>query len=285
MSELVAAHTPIMPFDDYDQRWGDTLGDHGPWIRHVPAAWTACARHDGAPVDIPARVQHDPLTLSEADTLFDAVAYWAAPLQLLIYGLGWTRPDLGLHRWVQEGMPAEEPVLWIVMQWWGKDGVYWFLEWAHVKGGLEVPIRQVPSQPWHLMTVASDGRRASHPADVLRTPTGGQRNPFGLDGDYMHLTDHLSGPLIAPRSRLLRVTEQISTTTNPNQVSRRVIVTDTYAGWYAGLLAQQPARSVNGRSVLTDVVVTPIGWLGEYRRHDATGLWFRGRSSVHLWGN
>lgn len=81
------------------------------------------------------------------------------------------------------------------------------------------------------------------------------------------------------------VVADLSATTNPSTVSRRVPVSDVYAGWYAQLMAQWPARTTNGRSVLTDVVVKPVGWLGEFRRHDQTGLWFRGRSSVHVWGN
>lgn len=69
-----------------------------------------------------------------------------------------------------------------------------------------------------------------------------------------------------------------------HELPRFQITTETYAGWYADLRHYQPGLGSNGRSVRTDVVVKPVGWMGEYRRHKQTRLWFRGRSSVHMWG-
>src|SRR5437588_10535995 len=64
------------------------------------------------------------------DGVETALAYWTALLHLLIYGLGWARPDRGLKWWYEAGKPVEEPELGFISEVWDADGqLDWFAAW------------------------------------------------------------------------------------------------------------------------------------------------------------
>ena len=234
------------------------MGDQGPWVRHIDA-------------------DHD-----------ERIAYWAPLLQLLVYGLGWTRPDIGLATWLSKGCPVVDPVLRVVNDWWGQDGVIDVIAWAGVKGGVSIALK--PSANFGSVSKQPHERPFRDNADLRRRRTTQEwQRTWGGGSDSMHLTHHVASPLILPQGHHPTHFDQRSVDAkDPHAIPRFSIVQDTYAGWYANFFRCFPtssqSRGLNGRSVRVEIFVRPVGWLGEFRQHSTTRLWFRGRSSVHLWG-
>ena len=112
-------------FDTRDWGWDRSeysraaLGGGGPWIWWLPLAWRAVADPHG---EHPLPPAPDPLRHDGDDHPSNhpyVLAWWAPLLQLLFFGSGWVRPDLGLARWFGLGQPDDDPVLKIVNRWWG----------------------------------------------------------------------------------------------------------------------------------------------------------------------
>jgi len=64
-------------------------------------------------------------------------------------------------------------------------------------------------------------------------------------------------------------------------------VAESVTGWYSALAElgnALPPRPGDG-NWRVDIHVTPIGYLGEYRRSWMTGLWFAGPHRYHSSGN
>ncbi|MCO8275240.1 hypothetical protein M1L60_32125 [Actinoplanes sp. TRM 88003] len=147
---------------------------------YLPRAWAAVADPQGShpppPDPVAARGRNDDVTAG----LNERIAYWGPFLQLLVYGLGWRRPDLGLARWHDRGLPTDDPVLAVVHRWWGRyvpDVLAWS---AHSPYFAKVG--------YHLNDAFSDqGRDQLHSKwhEAGRTDTR-WRNIFG-SGDGMHL--------------------------------------------------------------------------------------------------
>ena len=99
------------------------------------------------------------------------------------------------------------------------------------------------------------------------------------------MTHHLGAPLVlrGPHDPTFFDGRWVSPE-GQTEIPRFHIVNDRYEGWYVDFWHYQLGLGPNGRSVRTEVFVRPIGWLGEFRQHKKTGLWFRGRASVHMWG-
>ena len=96
---------------------------------------------------------------------------------------------------------------------------------------------------------------------------------------------HLTSPVeYPPKHDPIYVDRRSVKSDDSRVVPRFTIISDTYAGWYLDLPHYGLQKGPNGRSIRTDVIVKPMGWLGEFRHHSDTGLWFRGRSHVHLLG-
>ena len=262
------------------QEWAAVMGDQGPWIRHVAAAWQAAAT-DAADRPTPVRPGLD----AELD---ERIAYWAPLLHLLVFGLGWTRPDLGLAQWLERRRPLDEPILRVVDRWWGQEGVLDFLAWAASNGG--VSFRLEPNLDFHSVAHPPQDRRFPDTPELeRRRTTPDWQRTWGGGSDSMHLTHHIGSPLVfADDHNPTYLDERWVDDKDPHAIPRFWIVNDAYAGWYADFFHYFPSssqsRGPNGRSVRVDIFVKPVGWLGEFRQHRKTRLWFRGRASVHVWG-
>lgn len=252
------------------------MGDQGPWIRHLGAAWQAAAV-ETPDVDTPS----SPAITTSLD---ERIAYWAPVLHLLIFGLGWQRPDLGLQSWRRNGWPLENQVLRVVHRWWGEDRVLDLLAWMAMNGGLAFDLTQ-----------QSTSQRVAHPPRKDHLEDSAEfvqrrRSPewqwsFGGGSDALHLTQHLDAPVTPQNSPSPTVFDNHSVArANQGEIPRLCIVRDVYVGWYADFWHCQPGLGHNDRSVRTEVVVRPVGWLGEFRQHRTSRLWFRGRASEHMWG-
>lgn len=256
--------------------WAEIAGDEGPWNRHLATAWQAVAA-DVEDFAFPSR----PGTDADTDAI---IAYWAPLLHLLVFGLGWTRPDLGLASWRVKRWPLEDPVLRTIDRWWGQEGVIDFLAWFALNGGIEFDIAQ--QFDTHSMAhPPQTGRFDDSPEFEERRRSERWQAHFGGGSDALHLTHHLGAPLVlrAPHDPTFFDARQVS----PNDIEalpRFCVINDRYEGWYVDFWHYQLGLGPNGRSVRTEVFVRPIGFLGEFRQHRKTRLWFRGRSSVHLWG-
>jgi hypothetical protein len=256
--------------------WSEAAtGDVGPWARWLPKAWAMAADPNGTQEPPP-----DPHRLGVHDEL---IAWWAPITQLATSGLGWAYPIRGLARWDQTGRPASEPILSAVQRWWGDKldallaaGADW--QPAEVGGPDLTWLRPMPvargtlfQQYWHL------------PSDQNWIET------WGNNGNAFHLWPHVGtalGDELPPtmatpaNSGVLKRLYRQSGSTPP----RDVLLLDEYRGWYGQLLNTGPGQR-DGRNRRVDVVVRPLGWLGQYRRSTDTGLWFRGPHHIHELGN
>ncbi len=284
----VAAHPHAMPFEAPPLEFGDAVvlsvtdrtealedlwGDQDPWVRHLPLAWRACAEPSVG--DYP----HHPRPRIENDwSSFEAhIAFFSPLLHLLLYGLGWSRPALGLARWIEQGRPTEEPVLAVVDRWWGREVdsfVAWLAGAPNVRDNLRETMTGLPS--------SDEGRRTPYLDAFNRLRTSEEwLSVWGGGWDEMHLSGHVLAPLTESKS----APRFAHASTTGSAVPRAVLMTPAYAGWYAALRAYPEPTRFDGHDLRVDVVCPALGWLGEYRRSATTGLWFRGRHAIHVLGN
>ncbi|MDH2415809.1 hypothetical protein [Nocardioides sp. CER19] len=254
------------------------LGDNGPWVWHLKDAWHACTTD--------AREVHRPRkpALGVADWHGRFIAYWTPMFQPLLFGLGWTRPDVGLARWRDMGYPALDPILNAALRWWGKSGIEDLLAWAAIT---DVFIKQAEVFGEQVgMGLTQQGRLPDAPAWEARRHERPWKDTWKGGGDPFHLWHHAVLPLgldwspgkgahlgqlaAAPKVYDVRVGSQQGS----------VLLADTYPGWYLRL-AQKPPITDSG---VVDVVRKPVGWLGAFRRSPDTKLWHRTAHDLHLLG-
>ena len=91
---------------DHSDYSAAAVGDSGPWVWWLPLAWRAAADPSGNhPVPPPPNAQVSIFATSSQHA--HAIAWWSPLLNLLFFGSGWVRPDLGLARWLELGQPIE----------------------------------------------------------------------------------------------------------------------------------------------------------------------------------
>jgi hypothetical protein len=198
---------------------------------------------------------------------------------VLIYSLGWARPDRGLEWWFGAGKPTHDDRRLELLDVYDVDGMLdLFAAWAWTSPQL-APVsalsdltgyqddnsRVVPDGEW----LAVQERAGAH-LGIL--------SPFGGGWDPLHLSAHCSGPLerLSDGPRMLR-----------SGRSRRtaVLVLDSMRGWYRALAELGSALpDLGNRSWHVEVVIRPLGSLGTYRRSRETGLWFAGPHRLHTRG-
>ncbi|ROQ64729.1 hypothetical protein EDF36_0226 [Rathayibacter sp. PhB152] len=210
--------------------------------------------------------------------------YWTALQTLLMYRLGWTRPDLGLAWWYDKGKPTDDPTLRLISEIWDSDGnLDIFLGAALLRRG-RYPVGR-PKPDWVELPphVRPLPRRWQQWLREVETPTRGvNKYSFSLDpahpGDSLHLYGHLGEGGDSDPSAFLVPTSSENRTA--------VFVTSTADSWYGDLRNRGNKLPVSGvQSWKVEVFVKPIGYLGTYRRSMQTGLWFTGRHLYHAAGN
>lgn len=262
------------------------FGDSGPWVRHLPLAWSLAATPASAaspPPDPTDTYLEDSASGRDPNSKAHAalIAYWAPLLQLCHFGLGWSRPDLGLSRWLEMGSPTDDPVLEVIARWWSRERLGDVLAWAARTGHFQhaashiaelAELREVDLTP---LPDRYEHRRAESWSAVW---AGGS--------DPMHLGPHALVAIQSPDTTLVQSGVRRTDSSNPtgSGAANRALILPTYAGWYRTVLTERPT-AIAGRSVRTDVVCTPVGWLGQYRQSRQTGLQFRGRHRWHELGN
>lgn len=254
------------------------VGDEGPWARHVAAAWQACAGH-GMPVPLPP----DPTEDWRRGTAEheDWLAYWAPLVQLTRFALGWTRPDLGLARWIDAGRPTEDPVLAVIEGWWGVH-----LE-AYLAGAAWT-LRGVGQQLAEQGAATYRRFDDSPPvvARAVRTELSPSEGLWEGGSNVMHIQSHYAVALADQgHGEKPQAWDDAHPPRRHLDGDRAVIMLHRYLSWYRQWWAlNHQARTNSGRSLRVDVVCKPIGWVGEYRRSTETGGWFRGPHRWHVLG-
>jgi hypothetical protein len=205
-------------------------------------------------------------------------------MHLLAYGAGWPRLDLGAWWWRSVGFPVDEPVLALVDEILGSrrdELVAWLV-----------------TSPWSvdLSNVIADATGTTLPesgapsvdrawlADVERTST--DAGPYSSGGtDVLHLAIHTMSPIEDAGEPASRARWLVGAPSD----RRAVLVVDQYAGWYRELARRAASLPPlpGDRSWRIDVVCSPVGHLGTYRRSRLTGRWFCTRHGVHQagWGD
>ncbi|MDQ6613318.1 MAG: hypothetical protein M3083_00745 [Actinomycetota bacterium] len=213
------------------------------------------------------------------DPHYIAIGYWAALLHMLVFSLGWARPDRGLRWWYDAGKPTDDERLRLLRDVWDADGrLDWFAAWLWSG-------RMIETERFAQVTAyRDDGGRV----DVDRVWLERQRDdadatavyaPFSAGGwDPLHLSMHWDTPLAEPDGDafLLR---------SDTAKRRAILMADTMVGWYRALAVQgADLPALPGRSWHVDVVVRPVGLLGTYRLSRVSGLWFAGPHRFHVHG-
>ena len=92
----------------------DQLGGQREWFWSVPGVFRALAAPLSGHFVAAAPKVRDPHPQS--------LGYWAALQYLLLYRLGWARPDQGLRWWYDQGKPLDDPTLAFISEVWDTDG-------------------------------------------------------------------------------------------------------------------------------------------------------------------
>lgn len=248
-----------------------SLGEQPEWGFAIPMMWRVLSSPStGEPfVAAPAAASHK----------LEALGYWTALLNLLMYSFGWRRPDVGL-RWVRrEGRTHEDLRIRMIQAVWEQDGqLDWFAAHLDRWGGL---------QDWDGRLEAVMGPLRRDPvheeqfADVMQAAEdSGIPNPLSGGSDPLHLSAHLDGPVREEHAgpwRLLRSDAGERTA---------ILQVEALTGWYRNLArAGGGLPDLGDRSWHVHVHSTTAGYLGMFRRSRATGLWFSGPHHLHTVGN
>lgn len=270
----------------------DMFGDHGPWIESLPTAWRAVAWPEGpwTPPDPPwlAADSSHPENEDLWPTVRASIRYWTPLLHLAYGSLGWVDPAIGAVRWVQAGMPDDDPALEVMRRWWGPLVQSLWL-WARESDALDHASSSIASA-----TRTTYHRRPADPAWTLtRDPSlpgdvelARHQSLFTGGGDGLHLSGHVPNSLVGADSPLLRNRPPTHQFHTHGDSPHAALLLDRYAGWYRILHevgASVPDRP-DGRNWRVTVVVKTLGSLGEYRRSAVTGRWFAGRHRHHVLG-
>lgn len=292
--EFTATHHPV---EDSFLRGGDV---NWTWAVGMPYQVLANAHAVGAMPASPNATKRRNEHGGAQGNFEHGLGYFASLQSFLTYSLGWTRHDLGLRWWFENGRPVIDSRFALIRAVWDADGMLlrylaWCVERATSTQGLSWT-----GEPLHLwaetinrapaaLTAAWRQRLAEH--ETAAKSGDLSASPWGM---HLERGDHIGAPsgwdwagyagsVVAPRD-LDGAARLVAT----DEASRRATyLSDFVGGWYEGLatLGSQLSSQSGERSWRIGVYVRPIGYLGEYRRSRSTGLWFAGRHRYHSVGN
>lgn len=213
--------------------------------------------------------------------------YWFTLAVFLLGHLGWKSPDVGLARWINGGMRGDNSMLSVVKDAWGIDAAALILAsrtGAVARAALLFGSRAILTENAVSKAPLSPGTSALLAEKCLSDRRWSWVN--STESDPLHLEDHLvavlgrSSDAWLPGSRFVMPAEEV-------QGRHASLFLAGAQGWYGQLCVATealPVRSDN-RAWRVDVTSATLGYIGEFRRSTATGLWFVGRHSSHVLGN
>lgn len=207
-------------------------------------------------------------------------AYWTALAHLIIYSFAWLQPHEGLDRLLADPVLGD-PRTELIEEIWGADGMlHWFAAYLHASPcaprGYRSPLATFAQTPPnddddHLVPPWID--------EVLdetdRSETVAPMNRGG--GDMLHISDHISGPVEVPRAEADLVLDR--------HRPRAVLTCDSGFGWYRTLTEAGATLPDDWPAWHLEVYCRPLGYLGNYRCSEETGLWYAGPHELHSLGN
>jgi hypothetical protein len=204
-----------------------------------------------------------------------SLGYWAALHHLLIYRLGWSRPDRGLRWWYDSGKPTEDPTLAFLAEVWDRDRTLdRYLAWLLTRG-VEFHTNSSPIYLDGPRPLPRDWESWLAQNSQVYDSSSNVDHHFFTEGDTFHLNRHLQST--DPSS------EATITVTKDRHA---VLVTADAESWYATLGALGATLApLNNRSWYVDVFVKPIGFMGTFRQSRSSGNWFSGQHRIHSPGN
>jgi len=256
---------------DHDSNYADWLGEQTQFAFAVPWTFQIMA----AP-----KTQHVFVRAPRADDAFWplALGYWLSCLNLLIYGFGWSRPDRGLRWWYEQGFPTHDVKFALLKQIWLSDGqLDWLAAWlwttsqmsyAGLFGSWPIEDHVGFETEWMEKTFKS--------ANESSVP-----NPLVGGTDPLHLSGHIRGPLEEPPYGVPKLVKGGSV-----GASHRLVL-HSMRGWYQALMTAGEGVAIRDRDagVSVAVIVTTVGYLGQYKFCPDTGLWYSGSLKHHRVGN
>lgn len=249
----------------------DQLGGQREWFWSVPGVFRALAAPLSGHFVAAAPKVRDPHPQS--------LGYWAALQYLLLYRLGWARPDQGLRWWYDQGKPLDDPTLAFISEVWDTDGhLDSYLAWLLTRRPtfLDAEMRNAadwPAERAELSPKWRDWQDRSLSASERLSFTH-----FQGGSDPLHLTGHSGeGGKPDPGSTISVIS---------HRDRRAVFLTATMDAWYFDLKSKaKKLPDLGDQHWKIDVFVRPVGFLGTYRRSTETGLWFASRHRYHSPGN
>ncbi|MEV7663575.1 hypothetical protein [Paenarthrobacter sp. NPDC089316] len=241
------------------------INDHAPWVTGV-AQLHACMSGWDAAWTLP------PRPTLEADVL-DRCAYFA-PLSLLMFGcLSWVNPAVGIARWINQGMPTDEPVLKLIKRQWGKWAFAHALSrdtlsfWTY-GDGYDLARGLTPGQ------ANLEGTAVAARSFLASSEYGTRQLQFA---DELHMQTHIHW-------QLWRSDNQRASRTVLVRGDRAVISLEEYSGWWRALQEEGDSLVAGGEERSVHLLSKGIGLLGEFHRSRVTGRWHVGAQDTHLLG-
>lgn len=249
---------------------GTMTGHAGPWGHALPDLWRVLTDPTGG---------HRFLALpGRTSTHQDAVAYWYAVSELMIYHLGWHDPARGLDAWMAEGEPATDAPTLVLRDIFSADGrLHWLNAWFRsVRSGYWLdPI----SKLLDIDRPELSDRRDPDPDVLGEIDEDDINTPLVGGWDNLHLSGHLQTPALAP-------SRAAGTRMYWADDRRAVLLLDDATGWYRHLVTQAAVLpGVEDGSWEVEVIGRQAGRIGMFRRSTATGIWFHGRHRSHELGH
>jgi hypothetical protein len=166
----------------------DIFGERAEWRFAIPSIFRVLAS--------PSSGQSLPRAPLRGDPLWFSCGYWSALLHMLLYSLGWARPDLGLWWWFENGKPTDDPRLQLMAEVFEGDGqLGWFMGWlGDVHFGQRV-LRDLNEVTGWIDAGREAGFDPNFMGDQYREATAsGMSTPIGSGYDELHLMTHCVGP-------------------------------------------------------------------------------------------
>lgn len=253
-------------------------GEDDAWAHWIPRAWHAVADPAGnhpAP-ERPVRMG-GPGHGRVLDEHAELLAWWGPFTHLIMFGLGWTRPGLAIQRWTRMGSPTSDHILSVVSRWWGRD-LESFVNWSRSSSTFVDSLNIINVDVGASTEVLSPERVVPVESQF---ETSVDLRWFGPGSDEMHVVNHLTPMQTPPRGSR---DELLKTRTTAGKPPRAVLLLDHYQGWYRQLSSLKLPATEPGKGWRVDVVVEPLGWLGQFRLSHESNRWFRGQHRWHQLG-